>query len=95
MKSITDDLSESNIEKIFNGIDSSGDMRIDFMEFKVEILIFLIFPINLMENLQVMMKKITESGWKKVESDTVKEEDIRALFDMIDKDKSGSLSKRV
>ena len=42
-----------------------------------------------------MMKKITESGWKKVESDTVKEEDIRALFDMIDKDKSGSLSKRV
>ena len=43
MKSITDDLSESNIEKIFNGIDSSGDMRIDFMEFKVDILLENIF----------------------------------------------------
>ena len=41
------------------------------------------------------MKKITEAGWKKAESENVKEEDIRALFDMIDKDKSGSLSKRV
>ena len=36
MKSITDDLSESNIEKIFTGIDSSGDMKIDFIEFKVD-----------------------------------------------------------
>ena len=35
LKSITNDLSESNIEKIFNGIDSSGDMKIDFIEFKV------------------------------------------------------------
>ena len=48
-----------------------------------------------MDFLQVMMKKITEAGWKKAESENVKEEDIRALFDMIDKDKSGSLSKRV
>ena len=30
-------ISESNIEKIFQGIDSSGDMKIDFIEFKVEI----------------------------------------------------------
>ena len=36
MKSITDDLSESNIEKIFNGIDSSGDKKIDLIEFKVD-----------------------------------------------------------
>ena len=36
LKSITHDLSESNIEKIFNGIDSSGDMKIDFLEFKVD-----------------------------------------------------------
>ena len=43
----------------------------------------------------MMMRKITEAGWKKAESENVKEEDIRALFDMIDKDKSGSLSKRV
>ena len=41
------------------------------------------------------MKKIVEAGWKKAEPENVKEEDIRALFDMIDKDKSGSLSKRV
>ena len=45
--------------------------------------------------LQVMMKKITEAGWKKAESENVTDEDIRALFDMIDKDKSGSLSKKV
>ena len=37
LTSITDDLSEKNIEKIFNGIDSSGDKIIDFMEFKVNI----------------------------------------------------------
>ena len=36
LKSITDDLSESNIENIFNGIDTSGDMKIDLKEFKVE-----------------------------------------------------------
>ena len=41
------------------------------------------------------MKKLTESGWKKVDAESIKEEDIRALFDMIDKDRSGSLSKRV
>ena len=41
------------------------------------------------------MKKITESGWKKSDGDNIKEEDIRALFDMIDRDRSGSLSKRV
>ena len=45
--------------------------------------------------LQDMMKKMTEAGWRKAEVENVKEEDIRALFDLIDKDKSGSLSKRV
>ena len=40
MKSITDDLSERNIEKIFTGIDSSGDMKIDFIEFKVDRFLF-------------------------------------------------------
>ena len=34
LKSITDDLSENNIEKIFNGIDTSGDRQIDLREFK-------------------------------------------------------------
>ena len=49
----------------------------------------------MMMNLQMMVKKLTDSGWKKVDTEEVKEEDIRALFDMIDKDRSGSLSLRV
>ena len=35
LKSITDDLSEANIEKIFTSIDTSDDKTIDFKEFKV------------------------------------------------------------
>ena len=35
LKSITDDMSEENLEKIFQGIDSSGDQVVDFDEFKV------------------------------------------------------------
>ena len=35
LKSITDDLSEANIEKIFTSIDTGGDKTIDFKEFKV------------------------------------------------------------
>ena len=43
-----------------------------------------------------MMKKFTEAGWKQAETkDNVDEDEIKALFDMIDKDKSGSLSMRV
>ena len=43
-----------------------------------------------------MMKKFTEAGWKQADTkDNVNEEEIKALFDMIDKDKSGSLSMRV
>lgn len=34
LKSITDDLSEANIEKIFTSIDTSDDKTIDFKEFK-------------------------------------------------------------
>ena len=39
LKSITDDVSEENIEKIFEGIDTSGDKAVDFEEFKVYTLI--------------------------------------------------------
>ena len=35
LKSITDDISEENIEKIFEGLDASGDRVVDFDEFKV------------------------------------------------------------
>ncbi len=37
LKSITDDISEENIEKIFEGIDTSGDKVVDLEEFKVKI----------------------------------------------------------
>ena len=36
LKSITDDVSEENIAKIFEGIDTSGDKMVDFDEFKVK-----------------------------------------------------------
>ena len=35
LKSITDDLSEDNIEKIFKKLDSNADKNIDFDEFMV------------------------------------------------------------
>ena len=35
LKSITDGISEENIERIFEGIDASGDKVVDFEEFKV------------------------------------------------------------
>ena len=35
LKSITDDISEENIGKIFEGLDASGDRVVDFDEFKV------------------------------------------------------------
>ena len=37
LKSITDDISEENIEKIFAGFDTSGDKVVDFEEFKVKV----------------------------------------------------------
>ena len=37
LKSITDDLSIENIEKIFNSLDRSGDRAVDFPEFRVTI----------------------------------------------------------
>ena len=37
-----------------------------------------------------------EAGWKQVEKkDNIDEDEIKALFDIIDKDKSGSLTLRV
>ena len=35
LKSITDDISDENIGKIFEGLDASGDRVVDFDEFKV------------------------------------------------------------
>ena len=47
-----------------------------------------------------MMVHLKKKGWKKVETSqpgkkTVKEKDIQALFNFIDKDKSGQISLEV
>ena len=43
-----------------------------------------------------MVQSLSENGWGKCEqSESIKDEEIQALFNMIDKDKSGSLSMRV
>ena len=49
--------------------------------------------------LQAVLVEIQEAGWKQCEKldnkSMIKEDEIRVLFDMIDKDGSGSLTKRV
>ena len=46
-----------------------------------------------------MLSQVENAGWKKVDSvggkTDIKEEEIRSLFNMIDIDRSGSLSVRV
>ena len=45
------------------------------------------------------MVEIEDAGWRQVskseDKSGIKEEEVRTLFNMIDKDRSGSLSKRV
>ena len=36
LKSITDDISEKNVKTIFEGLDTSGDKKVDLEEFKVQ-----------------------------------------------------------
>ena len=46
--------------------------------------------------LQKVVQVLSENGWEKCEqSECIKDEEIQALFNMIDKDKSGCLSMRV
>ena len=58
-KSITDDISDENIDRIFNNLDSNGDKSIDFNEFTVKIevckstKIFLLLPQNLFNEISV------------------------------------------
>ena len=101
LKSITDDLSTDNIVKIFNSLDRSGDRSVDFKEFKVRLkmhwplgdLVLVIFE------LKGVMIEIQNAGWKQCgqvdDKSQIQEEEILALFNMIDKDGSGSLTKRV
>ena len=49
LKSITDDISEENVEKIFDGLDDSGDQSIDFEEFKVKMIFILFYSINVLD----------------------------------------------
>ena len=45
------------------------------------------------------MVEIEDAGWRQVgkteDKSAIKEEEVRTLFNLIDKDRSGSLSKRV
>ena len=59
LKSLTDDISDENVKTFFDGLDTSGDKKVDLDEFNV------------------------------------KESEIRALFNYIDKDKSGFISLEV
>lgn len=36
LKSITDDISEKNVKTIFEGLDTSGDKKVDLEEFRVQ-----------------------------------------------------------
>eukprot|EP00091_Calanus_sinicus_P009770 TRINITY_DN22709_c0_g1_i1.p1 TRINITY_DN22709_c0_g1~~TRINITY_DN22709_c0_g1_i1.p1 ORF type:complete len:185 (+),score=82.29 TRINITY_DN22709_c0_g1_i1:79-555(+) len=75
LKSITDDISEENIETIFDGIDASGDKVVDFEEFKS------------------VLTAVSEKGWNKLTNvGDIKEVEVKALFNLIDKDRSGELS---
>ena len=101
LKSITDDLSTDNIVKIFNSLDRSGDRSVDFKEFKVRLKMH--WPLGdsvlVIFELKGVMIEIQNAGWKQCgqvdDKSQIQEEEILALFNMIDKDGSGSLTKRV
>ena len=95
-KSVTDDLSDDNIEHIFNRLDSNEDKNIDFEEFMVrEILVaHLIFHIYS----QNLFNEISFAGWRQVgqiDRQQIKEEEVLALFNMIDTDRNGFLTVKV
>ena len=101
LKSITDDLSTDNIVKIFNSLDRSGDRSVDFKEFKVRLKLHwkLGDSVLVIFELKGVMIEIQNAGWKQCgqvdDKSQIQEEEILALFNMIDKDGSGSLTKRV
>ena len=99
LKSITDDISEENVKTIFEGLDTSGDKKVDLEEFRV--LLFNL-PLNclLINRSKTMMTYLKEKGWKKVEiskknKKTIKKSEVKALFNYIDKDRSGFISMEV
>ena len=95
-KSVTDDLSDDNIEHIFNRLDSNEDKNIDFEEFMVRIILVahLIFHIYS----QNLFNEISFAGWRQVgqiDRQQIKEEEVLALFNMIDTDRNGFLTVKV
>ena len=97
IKSITDDISDENIDKIFSNLDSNGDKSIDFNEFTVKInLSNYIFKLLLLP--QNLFNEISVAGWKQVEKikrQDIKENEVQTLFNMIDTDNSGFLTMKV
>ena len=95
LKSITDDISTENIEKIFDGLDDSGDRSIDFEEFKVKQNKTETNPDHL---IKTVMNNLTDNGWSRCDTkskESITDEEVRGLFELIDRDKSGSLTMRV
>ena len=94
-KSITDDLSMENIERIFKKLDEDGNKVLDFGEFKESLIDLRTFYEFFFQNL---FHEITVAGWKKISrmsNDEIKEEEIKYLFNLIDTDDSGFLSMKV
>ena len=100
LKSITDDISEKNVKTIFEGLDTSGDKKVDLVEFKVESIQLWRYLYSLIALIKTMMNYLKEKGWKKVEisktdKNTVTQSEVKALFNYIDKDRSGFISLEV
>ena len=98
LKSITDDISETNVKTIFEGLDTSGDKKVDLEEFKVQSI--QLWKYLLINCIKTMMNYLKEKGWKKVEisktdKKTVTQSEVKALFNYIDKDRSGFISLEV
>ena len=67
----------------------------DFMDY-IGSIIFGIFKIQMLF-LQTVMCSLADSGWSRCKKDkeSVTEAEVKHLFDMIDRDKSGALTMRV
>ena len=82
------------IREIFLSLDDSGDRLIDFEELKVR---SFVQKVNCTWYFyKEVMGQLKKKGWVKdtKKADEISEEEIRKVFDIVDKDKSGSLSKR-
>jgi len=77
MKALSDDLSEEHITMIFNNLDTDNSQSIDLEEF------------------MILFDSISVAGWKPVDNSAgseINEEEVHALFNLIDADKTGVIT---